>query len=187
MASLKAQVMAARLPSPPIHPLRKPSRDKLPSMRCRDRVRARFSPQSSRASNSPTIDLRPSRTSLGPRCAIATRPLEILYQEKQKPKSDLTINALRPLWGKTGKHLLGLNLTGFDPNRTYRVQGTRVYLVQLAAGAFFSISSSALMSNVAGTSMPSILAVLRFMTNSKRVGWSIGSSPGSAPFRILST
>ena len=50
-----------------------------------------------------------------------------------------------------------------------------------------SITSSAATSNMAGTSMPSVYAVFRLMTNSKRVACSIGSSPGSAPFRILST
>ena len=47
-----------------------------------------------------------------------------------------------------------------------------------------SITSSAATSNMAGTSMPSVFAVFRFMTSAKRVGWSIGRSPGSAPFRI---
>ena len=60
--------------------LAKPSRDKLSSMRCRDRMRTQFLPQSSRASNRPTIDLRQSRSSHGPRCAIAIRPPEIFFQ-----------------------------------------------------------------------------------------------------------
>src|SRR5262249_49098180 len=67
-----------------IHPLRKPSRDKLPSMRCRDPVRAPFSPnrRGPRTIRPSTYDHR--ERLWGPRCAIATRPLEILYQEKSK-------------------------------------------------------------------------------------------------------
>ena len=76
MASLKASGYGPKATIVAIHPLRKPSRDKLPSMRCRDRVRATFSPQSSAPR---IID---HREGPGPRRAIATRPLEILYQEK---------------------------------------------------------------------------------------------------------
>src|SRR4051812_14141670 len=50
-----------------------------------------------------------------------------------------------------------------------------------------SITSSARASSVAGTSMPSALAVVRLITSSNLVGCSTGRSPGFAPRRILST
>src|SRR3954470_274607 len=50
-----------------------------------------------------------------------------------------------------------------------------------------SITSSARASSVGGTSRPSALAVLRFMTNSNFVGCSTGRSAGLAPLIILST
>ena len=51
----------------------------------------------------------------------------------------------------------------------------------------YSSTSSVRARITSGTERPSACAVLPFMTNSKRVGCSTGSSPGSAPFRILST
>src|SRR5262249_40669063 len=48
-----------------------------------------------------------------------------------------------------------------------------------------SITSSARASSVAGTSIPSALAVLRLMTSSKRIGCTTGSSAGLTPLRIL--
>jgi hypothetical protein len=51
----------------------------------------------------------------------------------------------------------------------------------------YSITSSASAYRVGGTVMPSVLAALRLSTSSNRVGCSIGSSPGSVPFNILST
>ena len=52
---------------------------------------------------------------------------------------------------------------------------------------FHSITSSARASSIGGTSRPSVLAVLRLMTNSNLVGCSTGRSAGFTPRRILST
>jgi hypothetical protein len=51
----------------------------------------------------------------------------------------------------------------------------------------YSITSSALASNVGGISIPSAFAVLRLMINSNFVGCSTGRSAGFAPLSILST
>src|SRR5262245_57944159 len=51
----------------------------------------------------------------------------------------------------------------------------------------YSITSSARARSVAGTVMPSALAVFILMTSWKRVGCSTGKSAGWAPLRILST
>src|SRR6516165_4982902 len=53
--------------------------------------------------------------------------------------------------------------------------------------ASYSITSSVSAMTEEGTGMPSASAVRRLMTNSNLVGSIIGSSPGLAPFRILST
>src|SRR5262247_4061876 len=53
--------------------------------------------------------------------------------------------------------------------------------------AIHSITSSARARSVAGTVMPSALAVFILMTSWKRVGCSTGKSAGWAPLRILST
>ena len=50
-----------------------------------------------------------------------------------------------------------------------------------------SINSSAVASNVGGTLMPSVLAVLRLITSSNLTGCTTGSSAGFAPLRILPT
>jgi hypothetical protein len=50
-----------------------------------------------------------------------------------------------------------------------------------------SITSSARATSVAGTSMPSILAVCRLMTNSNLVGCRTGRSAGFPPLRMRST
>src|SRR3954464_6302211 len=50
-----------------------------------------------------------------------------------------------------------------------------------------SITSSARASSVAGTSMPSALAVFKLITSSNLVGCSTGRSAGFAPLKILST
>src|SRR5262249_28777615 len=50
-----------------------------------------------------------------------------------------------------------------------------------------SMTSSARASRVGATSMPSALAVLRLMINSKRVACSMGRSAGFVPFKTLST
>jgi len=54
-----------------------------------------------------------------------------------------------------------------------------------AAITFYSITWSAIASNVAGTVMPSALAVLRLMTRENLLAWSIGRSPGFAPRNIF--
>src|SRR5262245_50928250 len=51
----------------------------------------------------------------------------------------------------------------------------------------YSITSSAATWRSRGTLRPSILAVLRLMTNSKRVDCVTGRSPGFSPLRILPT
>src|SRR5262249_10887050 len=48
-----------------------------------------------------------------------------------------------------------------------------------------SITSSARAISIGGTSRPSVLAVLRLITNSNLVGCTTGKSPGFAPLRIL--
>jgi hypothetical protein len=50
-----------------------------------------------------------------------------------------------------------------------------------------SITSSAVASSAGGTSRPSVLAVLRLMTNSYFVGSCTGRSAGISPFRMRST
>src|SRR5262249_2258001 len=50
-----------------------------------------------------------------------------------------------------------------------------------------SITSSARAISDGGTSRPTILAAVRLLTSSNFVGTSSGTSPGLAPFRILST
>ena len=50
-----------------------------------------------------------------------------------------------------------------------------------------SMTSSAVASSAGGTVRPKALAVFRLMTSLKRVGCSMGRSPGFAPFNILST
>jgi hypothetical protein len=51
----------------------------------------------------------------------------------------------------------------------------------------YSITSSAMASTPGGIVRPSVLAVLRLMTNSNLVGCWTGRSEGLAPFNILST
>src|SRR5204862_3893307 len=51
----------------------------------------------------------------------------------------------------------------------------------------YSITSSARARNDGGRASPISRAVPRLTTSSKRVGYSIGRSPGLAPFRILAT
>ena len=54
-------------------------------------------------------------------------------------------------------------------------------------GHRYSITSSALASNIAGTPSPIAFAALRLITSSNLVGCSMANSPGFAPLRILST
>jgi hypothetical protein len=49
------------------------------------------------------------------------------------------------------------------------------------------ITSSASATSLSGTFSPSAFAVVRFMTNSNCVGWTMGSSAGLAPFRMRPT
>src|SRR5262249_21702667 len=55
------------------------------------------------------------------------------------------------------------------------------------AASHHSITSAARASNVAGTSRPSTLAVLRLMTSSYLVGACTGRSAGFSPLRMRST
>src|SRR6202043_1850080 len=77
-----------------------------------------------------------------------------------------------------------------------RQGSARGQMQKLSAGKFHlnlplasdhSITSSARARSVAGTVMPSALAVFILMTSWKRVGCSTGKSAGWAPLRILST
>jgi hypothetical protein len=52
---------------------------------------------------------------------------------------------------------------------------------------YYSITSSASARRVEGTAMPSVLAVLRFITSSYLVGCRIGRSLGLAPLRSFPT
>ena len=76
-------------------------------------------------------------------------------------------------------------------NRLSELDPTAVALVCIApermksaVSAVHSMTSSARASSMGGTVRPSALAVLRFMTNSKVVDWTIGKSAGFAPFRM---
>jgi hypothetical protein len=51
----------------------------------------------------------------------------------------------------------------------------------------YSMTSSARVSSVGGTMMPSAFAVFKLITNSNLVGCSTGRSAGLAPLKILST
>jgi hypothetical protein len=51
----------------------------------------------------------------------------------------------------------------------------------------YSITSSALVSNVCGMLIPSVFAVLRLITNSNLAGSSTGKSAGFSPLRIRPT
>src|SRR5262245_46895732 len=52
---------------------------------------------------------------------------------------------------------------------------------------YYSMTSSASASSVAGTVRPSALAVLRLIKNSNLVAWSTGRSVGFSPLRIRPT
>jgi len=70
-----------------------------------------------------------------------------------------------------------------DDGRFQRPEGELAAWVEQG----YSITRSAWRSNVCGIVNPSALAVLRLITSSKRVGCSIGRSPGFAPRRMRST
>ena len=59
------------------------------------------------------------------------------------------------------------------------------YVPKAEVGQLHSMTLSARVSNVAGTSMPSDLAVCRLMTSSNLVDCTTGKSAGLAPLRIL--
>jgi hypothetical protein len=60
-------------------------------------------------------------------------------------------------------------------------------VMALGPMARYSITSSARASSVAGTSMPSALAVLMLITSSYLVGACTGRSAGFTPLRMRST
>ena len=57
----------------------------------------------------------------------------------------------------------------------------------IAAKPTYSITVSAVVSNIGGTARPSALAVFKLMASSNLVGCSTGISPGFVPRKILST
>src|SRR5262245_10357952 len=81
-----------------------------------------------------------------------------------------------------------------DPRQRQQRGSVHGQMQKISAGKFHfqppshhSITSSAMASTPGGTVRPSLVAVLRLMTNSNLVGCSTGKSAGLAPFSILST
>src|SRR5262245_27734290 len=73
------------------------------------------------------------------------------------------------------------------PAARYRNLRRGSFILRLPLASHHSITSSARARSVAGTVMPSALAVFILMTSWKRVGCSTGKSAGWAPLRVLST
>src|SRR6266516_1128192 len=75
------------------------------------------------------------------------------------------------------------------PSGRYSLLGPDLHRLDRTSFAWrtHSITSSASASRAGGTSRPSVLAVLRLITNSNFVGCTTGRSAGFAPFKILST
>src|SRR4029077_5255266 len=94
-------------------------------------------------------------------------------------------------WVNSGKHLLALSFSAFDPSRTstslrdFARKAPSAPSGALLARAPHSITSLASASSVGGTVRPSAFAVLRLMTSSNFVGRSTGRSDGFAPLRNL--
>jgi hypothetical protein len=66
-------------------------------------------------------------------------------------------------------------------------KGANKRLMHRSKQQLYSITSSARVSSVGGTMMPSAFAVFKLMTSSNLVGCSTGRSAGFAPLKILST
>lgn len=98
-------------------------------------------------------------------------------------------SALPPYASARAKSIL------FDPHRPARPERSSVAeplranrsLLHRSKVWPYSMTSSVMVSSIAGTSRPGVFAVFRFMTSSKCVGCSICRSLGLAPLRILST
>jgi hypothetical protein len=81
-----------------------------------------------------------------------------------------------------------------SPNVRYAFNGDRICasqrtdaMCQQQTSSGYSMTSSAPASSEAGTVSPSVLAVLRLITNANLVGNSTGILAGRPPLRILST
>src|SRR6266576_3240682 len=74
------------------------------------------------------------------------------------------------------------------PSGRYSLLGPDLHRLDRTSFAWrtHSITSSASASSVGGISRPSVVAVLRLITNSNLVGCSTGRSPGFVPLRIRS-
>src|SRR4051812_458803 len=93
----------------------------------------------------------------------------------------IAVYASRPLSPVATQHSL--------PSGRYSLLGPDFHRLDRASFAWrtHSITSSARASSVDGTSMPSVLAVLRLITSSYLVGACTGRSAGFSPLRMRST
>jgi hypothetical protein len=118
----------------------------------------------------PTLGTRPSSASNSGCQNRELRPA------KWDPKVQLRCGVLGPLTAATGHTRSCRYVRDMSALAPIATDGNRLY----------SITSSAVASNVAGTVRPSALAVLRLMTRSYLVGAWTGSSFGFAPLRMRS-
>ena len=89
-------------------------------------------------------------------------------------------------FGSKADIALGRACVRFTPKSGHAERQLDVRFVPKAeVGQLHSMTLSARVSKVAGTSMPSDLAVCRLMTNSNLVDCTTGKSAGLAPLRIL--
>src|SRR5216684_1472014 len=76
---------------------------------------------------------------------------------------------------------------GLTPEMARGPESANKRLMHCSKQQLYSITSSARVSSVGGTMMPSAFAVFKLITSSNLVGCSTGRSAGFAPLKILST
>jgi hypothetical protein len=144
---------------------------------CRLLPRSRGLPQMAGGSASALSLSRPAQASL------TLRPVGLLSRLKRPLSRGSSPSGYpaEPLVSyQINRQLSGWNL----PPLVIRAFGA--HCQQRTSRSRYSITSSARPSRVAGTSMPSALAVLRLITSSNLTGTWTGSSLGSAPLRMRS-
>jgi hypothetical protein len=121
------------------------------------------------------------------------------FDPRKRDSGDQAFSGAHALWTVRARRGRGLDIPAasssrrcsldvrFAPKATELLRCRKLTRCRRCSKIDYSITSSALASNVAGTVTPSDMAVFRFTLNTSLVDCSTGSSLGFTPFKMRST
>jgi hypothetical protein len=108
-------------------------------------------------------------------------------QIRERPQSSGTVTSMQRIFGNGNLYTPCPRGVRFTPESRHSQCKLECLLRATSRQCAYSITSSAVKSNLSGMLKPSVFAVFKLMVNTNLVGACTGRSPGFAPLRMRST